>query len=328
MLNPNAYLAKDVGEREKLEMLPTREGYGRGLARAGEENKDVVVLCADLTESTRSEIFAKNFPERFVEVGVAEQNMASVAAGLALAGKVPFIASYATFSPGRNNEQIRTTIVYNRANVKIAGSHAGLSVGPDGATHQALEDIGLMRMLPGMTVFVPCDANEAEKATLEAARIEGPVYIRLARERTPVFTTKDTPFRPGKIEVFKEGKDAALIACGPILYNALRAALELEQERISCAVLNCHTIKPLDVDTIFRFLEGAGALVTVEEHQIAGGLGGAVAEYAAKTKPVPVEFVGVRDHFGESGTPDELIEKYGLGVASIKEAVKKVISRK
>ena len=324
-MNPNAYLLKDI---LKPEMKATRDGYGEGLVLAGEKNKNVVVLCADLTESTRSLAFQKKFPERFVELGVAEQNMASVAAGMALEGKVPFVSSYATFSPGRNNEQIRTTIAYNEANVKIAGAHAGISVGPDGATHQALEDIGVMRMLPGMTVIVPCDYEEAKKATVAAAEMAGPVYLRFGREKSPMMTTSHTPFKIGQAEVFKDGRDAVIFACGPLVYNALRAALDLEAEKISVAVVNHHTVKPLDGETILKCAHKTRAVVTVEEHQIYGGLGGAVAEFLAGASPVPMEFIGVRDKFGESGRPDELIEKYGMGVESIKKVVRKVLTRK
>ena len=324
-MKPNAYLLKDI---LKPEMKATRDGYGEGLVLAGEKNKNVVVLCADLTESTRSLAFQKKFPERFVELGVAEQNMASVAAGMALEGKVPFVSSYATFSPGRNNEQIRPTIAYNEANVKIAGAHAGISVGPDGATHQALEDIGLMRMLPGMTVIVPCDYEEAKKATVAAAEMAGPVYLRFGREKSPMMTTSHTPFKIGRAEVFKDGRDAVIFACGPLVYNALRAALDLEAEKISVAVVNHHTVKPLDGETILKCAHKTRAVVTVEEHQIYGGLGGAVAEFLAGALPAPMEFIGVHDKFGESGRPDELIEKYGMGVESIKKVVRKVLTRK
>lgn len=309
-------------------MKPTRDGYGEGLVLAGEKNKNVVVLCADLTESTRSLAFQKKFPERFIEIGVAEQNMASVAAGLSLAGKIPFTSSYAVFSPGRNNEQIRTTIAYNEANVKIAGAHAGISVGPDGATHQALEDIGLMRMLPGMTVIVPCDAEEAKKATIAAAEIIGPTYLRFGREKTPIITTNHTPFKIGRAGVFKDGRDVVIFACGALVYNAIKAALDLESEKISAAVVNIHTVKPLDKDMILKYAHNTCAVVTVEEHQIHGGLGGAIAEFLSQEMPTPIEFIGVKDSFGESGQPSELIEKYGMGVEAIKKAVRKVLSRK
>ena len=325
MTNPNTYLIKDI---LKAELKATRDGFGEGLILAGEKNKDVVVVCADVSESTRAEGFKKKFPERFVEVGVAEQNMALIAAGMSFAGKIPFISSYSVFSPGRNNEQIRTNIAYANANVKIAGSHAGVTVGQDGATHQALEDVGLMRMLPNMSVVVACDAEEAKKATVAVSKISGPVYLRFFRNKTPVITTANTPFKIGQAEVFKEGKDVVIFACGPMVYNSLLAAMELEKERISVAVVNVHTIKPLDKDMILKYANNTRAVVTVEEHQISGGLGGAIAELLAKEFPVPMEFVGVDDKFGESGKPEELIEKYGIGVESIKRAVKKVFNKK
>ena len=296
----------------------------------GESNPNVVALCADLAESTRMLAFKEKYPERYVELGVAEQNMATVAAGLANYGKVPFMASYATFSPGRNNEQIRTTISLNNLGVKIVGSHAGLSVGPDGATHQALEDIALMRVQPNMTVLSPCDEEEAYKATLAAAAHPGPVYIRLARERTPVMTTKETPFAIGKANVVWESEHApevVVFATGPLLHNALLAAKELEHA-VPVVVINIHTIKPLDADTILKYAKEVGAVVTVEEHQIAGGLGSAIAEVLAAECPVPMEFVGVRDRFGQSGTPAELIDYYGMGVASVVAAIKKAYARK
>ncbi len=311
-------------------MKPTRDGYGTGLVAAGIKNSNIVALCADLTESTRTSAFAEKFPERFFECGVAEQNMACVAAGLALSGKIPFIASYAAFSPGRNWEQIRTTIAYNDANVKIMGHHAGISVGPDGATHQMLEDIALMRAMPNMRVIVPCDAVEAQKATLAAAHIVGPVYIRFSREATPVMTTASSPFVPGKAQVVWESlkPQVAIIACGPLLHEALLAARDLEREKIGCVVVNCHTVKPLDAKKISDIAKKCGAVVTVEEHQIAGGLGGAVAELLAVTNPVPVEFIGMHDCFGESGSPQELMAHFGMGVSSIIMAVKKSIGRK
>lgn len=329
MLNPDAKLSEKVFA-DDIEQKPTRDGYGQGLILAGDENPNVVALCADLTESTRVEAFAKKFPERFFEVGVAEQNMATIAAGLGVNGKIPFISSYATFSPGRNWEQIRTTIAYNDSNVKIGGHHAGISVGPDGATHQATEDIAMMRALPNMKVIVPCDAIEARKATLAAARIWGPVYLRFGREKTAVFTTDFTPFVPGKAEIFWQSKkpEVLITACGGLLYNALLAAQDLEKEKIGTIVLNCHTIKPIDEKKITELARKCGAVVTVEEHQIHGGLGGAVAEVLAKHAPTPMEFVGLQDTFGESGPPAKLIEKYGMGVKDIKLAVKKVLRRK
>jgi transketolase len=328
MLNPELKLNKNLFD-EDAEQKPIRDGYGDGLVLAGEADPNVVALCADLTESTRSEAFSKKFPDRFFEVGVAEQNMATIAAGLGVSGKIPFIASYATFSPGRNYEQIRTTIAYNDSNVKIAGHHAGISVGPDGATHQATEDIAIMRAMPNMKIFVPCDAIEAKKATLAAAKIWGPVYLRFGREKSPVITTEATPFTPGKAQIFWQSKKprAVIIACGMLVYNALVAAKELEKEKIGMIVLNNASIKPLDEKTILDLVSRYPAVVTVEEHQIQGGLGGAVAELLAKHKPVPMEFVGLRDTFGESGTPSELIEKYGMGVEDIKKAVEKVLKR-
>lgn len=328
-LYPSAKLIGTLFQEKTLIERPTRDGYGEGLLIAGEKNNNVVVLCADLSESTRSEGFAQQFPGRFFEVGVAEQNMASVAAGLGISGKIPFIASYAAFSPGRNWEQIRTTIAYNNANVKIAGSHAGLSVGPDGATHQMLEDIALMRVMPNMRVFVPCDAIEARKATVAVAQIMGPCYIRLAREKSPVFTTDATPFIPGKAQVLWESHlpQVVIIGCGPLLYQCLLAARLLEREGVRSMVINCHTIKPLDEKKIIEAAKKCGAVVTVEEHQVAGGLGGAVAEVLARHAPAPMEHIGMPDSFGESGSPDELVQKYGMGVESIVAAVKKTIAR-
>ena len=333
MLNPEAKLSEKVFA-EDIDQKPTRDGYGTGLVEAGEQNQNVVALCADLTESTRVEAFAKKFPERFFECGVAEQNMATIAAGLGVSGKIPFISSYATFSPGRNWEQIRTTIAYNDSNVKIGGHHAGISVGPDGATHQATEDIAMMRALPNMKVFVPCDAIEARKATLAAAQVWGPIYLRFAREKSPVMTTDTTPYVPGKAEIFWESKkpQVLIVACGALVYNALLAARELSagsgKEKIETIVLNCHTIKPLDEKKIIELARKCGAVVTVEEHQVQGGLGGAVAEVLAKHAPCPMEFIGMQDTFGESGPPSALIEKYGMGVKDIKVAVKKVLRRK
>ena len=267
-----------------------------------------------------------------MESGVAEQNLAAVASGMAAAGKIPFISSYAMFSPGRNWEQIRTTICYNERHVIIAGSHAGVSVGPDGATHQAIEDIALMRPIANMTVIAPCDAHEARKATVAAAELSGPVYIRLAREKTPVFTTPETPFEIGKAyEVWRSENaqpQVAIIACGSLVHNAILAAQELEKESISAVVINNHSIKPMDEETIIAAAKNAGAVVTVEEHQVMGGMGSAVAEVLARNYPIPMEFVGVQTRFGESGDPNELIEKFGMGVVHVKEAVKRVIGRK
>jgi transketolase len=329
MINSEAKLSPHIFEAE-IERQATREGFGDGLLIAAEKNPNVVVLSADVARSTRCETFAEKFPARFFQIGIAEQNLAGVASGLAASGKIPFISSYAIFSPGRNWEQIRTLIAYNDANVKIAGHHSGLLTGPDGATHQALEDIALMRVLPNMKVIVPCDALEAKKATLAAIKISGPLYLRLARGKTPVFTTEDTPFIPGKAEIFWESKkpQVLIIGAGPILYQALLASQELEEEGIGAIVLNNHTIKPLDENKIIELAKKCRAMVSIEEHNIFGGLGGSVSEVLAKHFPVPMEFVGTHDTFGESGEPEELWKKYGLTAKNIKSAVKKVIRKK
>ncbi len=315
-----------------MEQLPIRKGFGEGLLIAGENDERIVGLCADLTESTQMHLFKNKFPKRFIEIGVAEQNLATVASGMAAMGKIPFITSYSMFSPGRNWEQIRTTICYNDRPVKIAGSHAGVSVGPDGGTHQAVEDIAIMRVIPKMTVIVPCDSIEAKKATIAAAKTNTPVYIRLAREKTPIVTTEETPFEIGKAQIFFEPKvdikkQVGIIACGSMVYNAIIAAKELEEEGIMASVLNLSTIKPLDREGIMVFAKKHGAVVAVEEHQIMGGVGSAVSEFLSQNCPMPIEFVGVSDKFGQSGTPEELIEYYGMGIKSIKEAVKKAVSR-
>jgi len=332
-LNPKAKLGENILDIASLKQIATRAGYGEGLVQAADENPAVVALCADLMESTRTEAFAKKYPERFVEMGVAEQNLASVAAGMALMGKIPYISSYAMFSPGRNWEQIRTTICYNEANVKICGAHAGVSVGPDGATHQAIEDIALMRPIANMKVFSPCDAREAKKITYAIAKLDGPCYVRYGREKTPVFTTDATPFEIGKVQIFwmepkKTKPDVVIIACGSLTHNAILAAAELEQEGMKIRVINNSSIKPMDEEMIIKAARDARAVVTVEEHQIMGGMGSAVAEVLARNYPVPMEFVGVQNSFGQSGAPSELIEHYGMGMGSIKEAVKKVIARK
>lgn len=307
------------------ESIPTRDGYGEGVVEAGHKNPNVVVLSADLAESTRSHWFKQEFPERFIEVGVAEQNMAALAAGMATVGKIPFIASYATFSPGRNWEQIRTTLCYNDVPVKIIGAHAGISVGADGATHQALEDITMIRVLPNMTVLVPCDYVEGRKAVLAAIDRQGPVYIRLGRAATPVFTTADTPFEIGRAEIFREGKDITIMGCGAILYEALLASNELAKEDISCEVINLTTIKPLDESTILESVQKTKKVVTVEEHQISGGMGSAVAEFLAENYPVKIKRIGIQDRFGQSGDPQELMEEYNLTAETIVKAVKEVI---
>jgi len=332
MLKKTAKLNPKVFKRE-VEQAPIRQGYGEGLLAAGEKDKRVVALCADLTDSTKTSTFSNKFPERFVEMGIEEQSMASVASGMAAMGKIPFIASYAMFSPGRNWEQIRTTVCYNDSNVKIAGAHAGVSVGPDGGTHQAIEDIAIMRVMPRMTVIAPCDAIEAKKATMEAAKMKGPVYIRLAREKTPVITTVSTPFKIGKAQIFFEAKSGVkkkvgIIACGALVHNALVAAQELEKEGVAVSVMNLATIKPLDEKGLLDFAKKHDSIVTVEEHQAMGGMGSAVSEYLSDAYPIKIHRIGVQDKFGQSGTPEELIEHYGLGIDSIKSAVLKIAKTK
>lgn len=313
---------------DTIEHVPNRKGFGEGLVFAADQDERVVALCADLTESTQMEAFMKRYPERFVEVGITEQNMAAVGAGLAAVGKTPFISSYAAFSPGRNFDQIRVAICMNEQPVIVVGSHAGVSVGPDGGTHQMLEDIAMMRALPNMMVVVPCDAHEARKATLALAHGRKPAYLRLAREKTPVITTVDSPFQIGKAQVWREGDDVALIVAGPLAYEALKAAELLAKEGLQATVVNSPSIKPLDDATILDVVEKAGAAVTIEEAQIAGGLGGAVAELLAEKCPAPLERVGVKDTFGQSGTVTELWEHYGLTAAHIVKAAQRVIKRK
>ncbi|MDO8424083.1 MAG: transketolase C-terminal domain-containing protein [bacterium] len=328
MLNPDLKLNEKMFD-EKVEQVPIRKGFGEGLLAAGEKDMRVVVLCADLTESAQAIYFKEKFPNRFIELGVAEQNMASVASGLAAMGKIPFITSYAMFSPGRNWEQIRTTICYNDRPVKIAGSHAGISVGPDGGTHQAIEDLAITRVMPRMVVISPCDALEARRATEAAALTDTPVYIRLAREKTSVMTTPRTPFKIGRAETFWQSKlpRAGIIATGALLYQALLAAKELRSKGIEVEVLNLSTIKPLDEEAVIKLAQKTGHIVTVEEHQKNGGMGSAVAECLAKNYPVPMEFIGVDDQFGQSGTQEELLKHYGLDKEAIVEAVKKILKR-
>ena len=332
-LTPNAHVVENPFDLASLEKKPTRDGFGTGLVEAGEKDERVVVLCADLADSTRAQWFRDKFPERYIELGVAEQNMATVASGLANYGKIPFMASYAAFNPGRNNEQIRTTIALNNVPVKIVGSHGGVSVAEDGATHQALEDVGLMRMLPNMVVIVPMDSEEARKATFAAAFNNSPTYLRFTRDNRPVFTTPDSPFEIGKANVLFDSNpegdlDVALVGCSPLVHNALLAAKELADAGVRVAVMNSHTVKPLDTGAIVALAKRAGAVVTVEEHQVAGGLGGAVAEALAAHHPTPVEFIGSPDRFGQSGKPEELFREYGMDVPAIIAAAKKVIARK
>ena len=307
---------------------PIRKGFGRGLKRAGEENENVVALCADLTDSTQMSLFKEAFPHRFVEVGIAEQNLVTTASGLASMGKIPFCSSYAAFSPGRNWEQIRTTICLNDMPVKVIGSHAGLSVGPDGATHQMLEDMAIMRTIPNMIVIAPGDSLEAERATLAMAVNGKPVYMRLAREASPIISTLDTPFEIGKAYVYREGDDVTIIATGAMTYHALVSADKLRADGIEAEVIHCPTIKPLDGDTILTSVRKTGAVVTCEEAQITGGLGGAVAELLAENCPAHMKRIGVQDKFGQSGTPEELFEHYGLTSKHITMAVHEIVSKK
>lgn len=330
MLNPilklNPHLFSD-----SVEQIPIRKGFGEGLVIAGEENKNVVALCADLTESTQMLPFKEKFPERFVEIGVAEQNLVTVSSGMAAMGKIPFCSSYAMFSPGRNWEQIRTTIAYNDRGVIIVGSHAGVSVGPDGGTHQAIEDIALMRVLPNMIVVSPCDSIEARKATIALAKLGKPAYLRLAREKTGIMTTDDTPFEIGKAQIFysPDGiSHVGVIATGALIRNAILAAKDLEKKGIKVKVVNIATIKPLDTEAVIALAKECKAIVTVEEHQVAGGMGSAITECLSQNYPVPIEFIGVRDKFGQSGTPEQLIKHYKMDRDSISQAIVKVLNRK
>ena len=331
MLNPNLKLNSKIFNQD-VEQVPIRKGFGQGLLLVGEQNEKVVALCADLTESTQMNLFAERFPERFIETGIAEQNLVGVASGMSAMGKIPYCSSYAMFSPGRNWEQIRTTIAYNDRKVIIVGSHAGVSVGADGGTHQALEDIALMRVIPNMDVISPCDAIEAKKATIALSKTKAPAYLRLTREKTPIITTIDTPFEIGKAQIYWM-PDAGLaqvgiITTGALTYRAIIVAKELEAEGIKTKVMNLASIKPIDKDEIIKLAKETKALVTVEEHQIMGGLGGVVSEILAQNYPVPIEFIGVKDLFGQSGKPDELLEHYGMGKEAIKDAIRKVLKRK
>lgn len=329
MINKDAKLNPDLFD-PSIEKKPTRDGFGHGVVEAGKENENVVVLCADLKESTRAEWFEKEFPNRFIEMGVAEQNLATVGAGMAAEGKIPFVASYAAFSPGRNYEQIRTTIALNNVPVKICGMHAGVSVGPDGATHQMLEDTGMMRMLPRMIVLNPADAEEARKATLAASRYDGPVYLRFGRSAVPLFTTLDTPFEIGKaIRLWHSDRPKiALFTTGSLAYNALAAARALEADGIGVSVTHFHTVKPLDTEAILEAAQRSGRVLTIEEHQINGGFGSAVAEVLSEAYPVPVTRLGINDSFGQSGEPDELLAHYGLSAAGIAERVRAIVGGK
>jgi len=291
---------------------PTRQGFGEGLVVLGERYDNVVVLGGDITGSVMTSLFKERFPDRFFSIGVAEQNATTIAAGLALSGKIPFFASYGAFCALRNADQLRISVCYNEVNVKIGGGHAGISVGPDGATHQVLEEIAYLRTLPHMTLLVPCDYLETKKATIAMGEMVGPAYIRFGRAAVPFFTTDDTPFEIGKAQVFRDGNDVALIACGAMVWESLIAAEHLAKRGIEARVINVSTIKPFDVKTIVEAARQCGAIVTAEEHQVHAGLGGAVAEVVGKNAPVPIEFVGVKDSFGGSGEPEELMEKFGL----------------
>jgi transketolase len=319
------HLSDNIGDTS-ISSEPNRKGFGRGLKAAGEANEQVVALCADLTESTQLSVFKEAFPERFIEVGVAEQNLVTISSGMAAMGKIPFCASYAAFSPGRNWEQIRTTICLNNRPVKIIGAHAGVSVGPDGATHQMLEDLALMRVLPNMVVIAPCDSKEAEKAAVAMSEDKRPNYLRLAREATAVFTTDSTPFEIGKAEVFHTGSDVTIISTGTMTYEAVVAAKKLQKDGISAEVIHCATIKPLDEKTILASAEKTGKVITVEEAQMVGGLGGAVAELLSDKFPVPISRIGIKDRFGESGKPEELLRAFGLTSTHISLAAHKLVS--
>lgn len=306
----------------------TRDGYGDALVELGERDERIVVLGADLTGSTRANLFAARFPERFVECGIAEQNAMNIASGLSMAGKIPFVSTYAVFVVGRALDQVRTTVCYSNLNVKIAGAHGGISVGADGATHQALEDVATLRAIPGITVIVPCDYQETRKAILWAAEHRGPVYVRFGREPVPMLTEADTPFVWGKANLVNDGTDVTIINNGPVLIECLGAVEALRAEGISARLLNMHTVKPIDRQAIVRAAQETGAIVTVEEHQVMGGFGSAVAEVVVQEAPVPMRFIGIQDRFGESGEPDELFEAFGLKAKDIVKAAKEAMAAK
>lgn len=317
-----------ISNLDKAEMLMARVGFGEGLLETGTADERVVALCADLTDSIKISAFAEAFPDRFIELGVAEQNMMGVAAGMALSGKIPFVASYAVFNPGRNWDQLRVSVAYSQANVKIIGAHAGLSVGPDGATHQALEDIAITRVIPNLVVITPTDYLEAKKAVQAIVKYDGPVYMRFGRDKSAVVTTPETPFVIGKANLFKEGTDITICANGQLAYEALKAVEVLQKKKISAELLVFHTIKPLDEKALLESVKKTGAVITAEEAQVSGGLGGAIAEFLGENHPVPLERIGVKDTFGESGTAGELMDKYGLRTINIVEAAMRVIKRK
>jgi len=315
-------------EFEILGNKDTRSGFGEGLAELGRTNENVVALCADLTGSLKMDAFLKENPERFFQVGIAEANMISLAAGMTIGGKIPFTGTFANFSTGRVYDQIRQSVAYSRKNVKICASHAGLTLGEDGATHQILEDIGMMKMLPNMTVIVPADHNQTKQATIAIAAHEGPVYLRFGRPVMPIFVKPDANFVIGKADVLTEGTDVTIIACGHLVWKSIEALKTLEAEGISVELINMHTIKPLDIEAIMKSIGKTGCVVTAEEHMLHGGLGDSVAQFLARTTPVPQEYVAVNDTFGESGTPMELMTKYGIDTQDVVNAVHKVMARK
>jgi transketolase len=318
-------MLKDIQPTGKKD---TRSGFGDGILEAARKNKNVVALTADLAGSMKLQQFMKEFPERFVQVGIAEANMMGIASGMTIGGKIPFTTTFANFSTGRVYDQIRQSIAYSNKNVKICASHAGVTLGEDGATHQILEDIGMMKMLPGMTVIVPCDYNQTKLATMAVAEFVGPVYLRFGRPSWPIFTSADEPFVIGKAQKFSEGTDISIFACGHLVWNAIQAGVALQEKGISVEVINLHTVKPLDEEAVLNSIRKTKCAVTAEEHNIYGGMGDAVAQVAAKHFPIPIEYVGTKDTFGESGTPAELLKKYGMDVPDIIAAAEKVMARK
>lgn len=318
----------EIMEIEVLGKKDTRSGFGEGLLEIGKKNKDVVALCADLTGSLKMNAFQNEFPERFFQVGIAEANMMGIAAGMTIGGKIPFTGTFANFSTGRVYDQIRQSIAYSNKNVKICASHAGLTLGEDGATHQILEDIGMMKMLPNMTVIVPADFNQTKQATMAIADFEGPAYLRFGRPSVPIFVKPDANFQIGKADVIMEGTDVTIIACGHLVWKSIEAAQELAKHGISAEVINMHTIKPLDEAAVLKSVAKTKCVVTAEEHMINGGLGDSIAQVLSRNNPLPQEYVGVNDTFGESGTPDELMTKYGIDTPDVIEAAKRVIARK
>ncbi|ATL47066.1 transketolase [Chitinophaga caeni] len=318
-------MVKDI---QALNEKETRAGFGEGILEAARQNPEVVALTADLLGSMKLQAFIKEFPERFIQCGIAEANMIGVAAGLTIGGKIPYTTTFANFSTGRVYDQIRQSVAYSGKNVKICASHAGLTLGEDGATHQILEDIGLMKMLPGMTVIVPCDFNQTKAATIAIANHEGPVYLRFGRPKWPNFTAEDQKFEIGKAQILNEGTDITLFACGHLVWKAVEAGKILEEKGYSVELINIHTIKPLDEEAVLRSIQKTGCAVTAEEHNVLGGLGDSIAQVAARHFPIPIEYVGTNDTFGESGKPEELLKKYGLDTPNIVEAAEKALARK